>query len=548
MNTLLYLLQVNLYLLLFYVLYLVLLRNETFFKMNRFYLVGSALLSLGIPLLKLQWVKELFTGKDVFQVRQKISNVIENRDFIGKPFGSPAPTIGESATTLSNLQLVGIIYGLVTLFFLLNFIRNLYLLNTAMKSPKKKKAFSFFKTVIVDDELEGKDTIVDHEMVHVRQWHSLDVIFFEVFTAFNWFNPVAFLYRKAIKDIHEFIADDIAASRLDNRSNYTLLLVSNVFGAKPQELTNSFFNQSLLKRRIIMLHKTKSRQVAILKYGLSVPLFASMVIFSSATATAENMAKAMQNSQIVEALSEAKPIPIQEIETPSLIRQVSAEKKPKSVVAKPGDTKIRVSNQSVDPEKSNAQNLMDYLSRFRSKQSPFDNEYAEGVSYYSFDVDDHKIAKNFKVIKSVSPNKEARLLIHLAAFKDTVSLKKGTYNFYQGEHFGFAGDDPAKYLDKDISVIFGSISILNSEFITRDETNSEAGRIVNYLRVPTLTAPVILVDGKVISYKVKDALIELGETIDRKQQKIDILTGDAAVAAYNESARNGLILITTVKR
>jgi hypothetical protein len=57
-----------------------------------------------------------------------------------------------------------------------------------------------------------------------------------------------------------------------------------------------------------------------------------------------------------------------------------------------------------------------------------------------------------------------------------------------------------------------------------------------------------LVDGKVISYKVKDALIELGETIDRKQQKIDILTGDAAVAAYNESARNGLILITTIKR
>lgn len=126
MNTLMYLLQVNLYLLLFYFLYLVLLRNETFFKMNRFYLVGSALLSLGIPLLKLHWVKELFLGKEVFQVRQKISSVIENRDFIGKPFGSPAPTIGESATTLSNLQLVGILYGLVTLFFLLNFLRNLY--------------------------------------------------------------------------------------------------------------------------------------------------------------------------------------------------------------------------------------------------------------------------------------------------------------------------------------------------------------------------------------------------------------------------------------
>ena len=76
MNALMYLLQVNVYLLLFYLLYLALLRNETFFKMNRFYLVGSALLSLAIPLIKLEWVKELFLGEQIHQVTQSISSAI----------------------------------------------------------------------------------------------------------------------------------------------------------------------------------------------------------------------------------------------------------------------------------------------------------------------------------------------------------------------------------------------------------------------------------------------------------------------------------------
>ncbi|RZK69297.1 MAG: hypothetical protein EOO85_22665, partial [Pedobacter sp.] len=306
MIILMYLLQVNLYLFLFYFLYFVLLRNETFFKINRFYLVGSALLSLAIPIMKLQWVKELFIGQHALEVTQKIGKVIENENAIIRPLSNQSQTLIGSATAMSNIQMVGMIYGFVTLLFILNFLRKLYLLQVTISSSNRNKAFSFFKKVVVDSEMEGKETIINHEMIHVKQWHSLDVIFFELFTAFNWFNPIVFLYRKAIKDIHEFIADDAAASTMKDKSAYTLLLVSNVFGAKPQYLTNSFFNQSILKRRIMMLHKTKSRQVAILKYGLSVPLFVSMVLFSSATATAEKLSKAIETSPMIELLSNAE--------------------------------------------------------------------------------------------------------------------------------------------------------------------------------------------------------------------------------------------------
>jgi hypothetical protein len=302
MNAIMYLLQVNLYLLLFYLLYFLLLCNETFFKMNRYYLVGSAILSMAIPLTRLNWVKELFFGETVFEVSQRVHNVITSESLISNTANINDPSVSSTILSFSNLQLLAFVYCSITLLLVLNLLRKLYLVRYALQSNQKDKSFSFFSKVVVDDKLEGKEIIVNHEMVHVRQWHSLDVIFFEVFAAFNWFNPVAFLYKKAIKDIHEFIADEDAAASLEDKSAYTLLLVSNVFGTKPQQLTNNFFNQSLLKRRIIMLHKTKSRQVAVLKYGLSVPLFVSMIIFSSATATAEKLTKAIETSPVVEVL------------------------------------------------------------------------------------------------------------------------------------------------------------------------------------------------------------------------------------------------------
>jgi hypothetical protein len=545
MIILMYLLQVNLYLFLFYFLYFVLLRNETFFKINRFYLVGSALLSLAIPIVRLQWVKELFIGQHALEATQKIGRVMENENAIIRPLSNQSQTLIGSSTAMSNIQMVGMIYGFVTLLFILNFLRKLYLLQVTIISSNKNKAYSFFKKVVVDSEMEGKETIINHEMIHVKQWHSLDVIFFELFTAFNWFNPIVFLYRTAIKDIHEFIADEAAASTMSDKSAYTLLLVSNVFGAKPQYLTNSFFNQSILKRRIMMLHKTKSRQVAILKYGLSVPLFVSMVLFSSATATAEKLTKAIKTSPMIELLSNAELSPIREIELPSTKPNVIKKEQVASTPVQPKNDGIQKSKDSVQ---GTLQNFIDYVGLFWKKQSPFNSEFGVGVSYYSFDVDENKRASNFKVIKSVSQDKEARMLIHLSAFKDSINLAKGTYNFYEGDYFGFAGDNSADHLDKDIHATFGSIGNVMSELITRDETRTKAARIVNYLKVPYLTSPIILVDGKEIKYKVNDKVMELGVTIDTKQQELKILKGDAAVAAYNESARNGLIMITTTKK
>ena len=276
MNGLIYLLQVNLYLLLFYLFYLVLLRNETFFKLNRVYLVSSAIVSLLIPILRSDWVRELFVTEKVYSVTQSVGSAII-------VYSAPVTTKPEGVSTQ---QLIWIIYAIGAGAAFLHFLWKLYRVSKSLRSNPEKQAFSFFKKVAVDENLPEKELIIKHELVHVKQWHSADVIFFELLTIVNWFNPIAYLYKKAVKNIHEFIADETAAN--PDKASYAMLLLTTTFGVQPHQLTNSFFNQSILKRRIFMLHKTKSRKAAILKYGLSAPLFAGMVILSSATVDKSN--------------------------------------------------------------------------------------------------------------------------------------------------------------------------------------------------------------------------------------------------------------------
>jgi len=546
MNALTYLLQVNLYLLLFYLFYLVLLRNETFFKLNRFYLVGSAALALFIPLLRADWIKELFVTEKVQQLAQSIEAVV---------------TVAQTTTTITTLKAEEsllrstewflIIYGLVTAVFMLNFLRKLYLLNQILKRGNKGQAFSFFNTISVDNELEGQETIMKHELVHAKQWHSADVIFFELFTAMNWFNPIAYLYKNAIKNIHEFIADETAASTLESKSAYAILLVSNVFDTQPQQLTNSFYNQSLLKRRIIMLHKTKSRKVAILKYGLSVPLFAGMVIFSSATGAEVKILNSVKEQviPIINSLPQAELKPIEEIKVPLTTLKISPAQTKKLSLSDQVKNNQEISGTDKIKSQANQKDLehfKDYIRAFFNKEKAKEyREYNEATVYFSFDVNKERLTGNYKIIKSTGSDWEKEMLTYMASFKDTVSLKPGTYNFFQS--YQFEGNEIVeKDLKKDPHFLFGNTLRTLSTFTAADETKGAAGKIVNYIKVANLKEPIILLNGKEVNYKLTEKGFMIENTLYPKFPKITVYRGDDAVANYNESARKkGLIVLTT---
>ncbi|WP_081681383.1 M56 family metallopeptidase [Flectobacillus major] len=276
MNWLHYLLQVNLYMILFYGFYHFLLRKETFFHLNRAYLLAAAALSFFIPSIQLESLKDWFVTEQVYQT---ISVIYDPSVYYDKSeaFSLPTWNIGD---LISFAYIIGVLVGVGRLGLQMAYLGNLL----RDKNHKGiKSAFSFFNFLFVSKDLKMRDVIVEHEYVHIRQIHSADVLFFELIAIFNWFNPVVFLYKKSIRHIHEFIADEIASRRKLSKEEYAMLLFNEQFGVNMIPLTNNFFNESLLKIRVKMLLQERSDDKSMLKYGLVIPLFLLMVVMSSAT-------------------------------------------------------------------------------------------------------------------------------------------------------------------------------------------------------------------------------------------------------------------------
>jgi len=265
-----YLLLVNIYLLLFYVFYSLMLARETFFQLNRIYLVAAAALSFIIPLIQATWVQNLF-----------ITQNVQYRIYSSPVFVYKFNPVKDTSITIGEILLVVYLTGI--LFLLARFIKQLYTLKKVINQPQPNAPYSFFKKVKLGDDIINRDSIAAHEQVHAHQWHSADVLLIELVMIVNWFNPVVYFYRIAIKRIHEFIADKHAIQTGGNKADYALLLLSKTFNTQVHELVNPFYNHSLIKQRIMMLQKNKSSRVALLKYCLSAPLFILMLILSSAT-------------------------------------------------------------------------------------------------------------------------------------------------------------------------------------------------------------------------------------------------------------------------
>lgn len=264
-------LLVNIYLTLFFGFYSLLLRRETFFQLNRIYLVGTAILSFFIPLIESEWVKGLFITQ---QVQYSI-------------YGTGVITITDLAPMKNNPLTIGqlliILYGAGVIFLAAKLILQLLLLRRIIKDPTPAASYSFFNKIKVQAGIDGKDVIESHELVHARQFHSADVLIIEAVMIINWFNPVVYLYRFAIKHVHEYIADRHTLDKGTNKADYAMLLLSQTFDTPTHQLVNPFFNHSLLKKRIMMLQKNRSQRIKLIKYGLSAPLFILMLVLSSAT-------------------------------------------------------------------------------------------------------------------------------------------------------------------------------------------------------------------------------------------------------------------------
>lgn len=295
-----YLLQVNIYLIIFYCFYQLLLAKETYFVLNRVYLMAAGLLSLTIPFLRFEWFSKQEVTQKIYVSVDQLNALVAQVNIV------------DDAAEFNWGNLIVIIYLAGIVFCIVKFIYQLLAIQKMFANIANGSAFSFFKKKAITANLPHIATVHLHEDIHIKQLHSIDVIFFEIIGILTWFNPIIYAYKKTIKNIHEYLADEAAANFQGDKEAYAMLLLSQAFGVKPHTLTNHFYNKSLIKKRILMLHKQRSKKTAILKYGLFVPLFALTLVLSSATIR--------KNDQI---LAVAEKIPLNNAN--KLVSQVIAE-------------------------------------------------------------------------------------------------------------------------------------------------------------------------------------------------------------------------------
>ena len=263
--------QINLFLVVFYAIYWLFLRKETFHQVNRFYLIGSSIISVLLPFADLSSVK-------TWALAGQIQSLIYEYDL---------PELVVSQNTEHKLNwvlIISILYLTIVAFLFLKLAFGVARAYAIIQSPSfnESNAFSFFGIIKIDKKLPHFRTIRAHERVHTLQLHFLDLFFFELLTMVFWCNPVVYLYRATIKNLHEFLADEEASRTLPTVADYATLLLSKQFKIAPEHLfVQQFHKKSTLKVRIQMLLKGKSNNWAILKYGVVAPILFMAVMVSS---------------------------------------------------------------------------------------------------------------------------------------------------------------------------------------------------------------------------------------------------------------------------
>ncbi|MBC7616118.1 MAG: hypothetical protein H7202_08635 [Pedobacter sp.] len=290
MELLNYLLKVSACSALFFAFYLLVLRKLTFFKINRFYLLLSLVISFIIPALQFTIERKMETSTEVV-VSPTVSDsqIVNNVVLLSQ---IEVKSLQINATGDFNwLNVLPIAYGLVVCTLLLMAIRRLFQLFRQAKAYKtkvnglmvisKNAGFtncSFFNYVFIDENsLSEKElaVILAHEQVHSRQYHSVDKLIMIIAKAVLWFNPIIYLYDKALEQAHEYEADETTSLKVGTEQ-YAALLLQLAVSKSSNPLIHNFV-KSPIKQRIKMLFNSKSKNMKKLCYLLILPMALGLV-------------------------------------------------------------------------------------------------------------------------------------------------------------------------------------------------------------------------------------------------------------------------------
>ena len=286
-----YLLKSGCCLVIFYIFFKLMMSRSTFFRFNRItLLVGLSGCTL-LPLIELTTTEETFLHTPLYaihEILQSTEQVMSNPEEPGNEI-----LLSEKNTEISSLNWIpvtlGTIYGAGALLtFVWLSVSTCRLAQLIRMSEKKRygnyilviprqpiASFSWGRYIVVSasDYSRQSEEVLLHEMMHLRNHHTLDLLFMQIFLLVHWFNPVIWLLKRELQEIHEFEADNGVINTGVDATKYQLLLVKKAVGTRLYSMANGF-NHSKLKKRITMMLKERTNRWARLKLLLAVPVMA----------------------------------------------------------------------------------------------------------------------------------------------------------------------------------------------------------------------------------------------------------------------------------
>lgn len=270
--------------------YHLVLEREKMHQFNRFYLLLTIAIAFVIPFVTFEIIKIV----PVVQHFEPLHTVITSSEVPENEIQENSLTIKENSHFTAYL--LWSLYGIVSLFLLFRFGKNIWKLISKSKSNpivKYKNAnlilieeptlpHTFLNSIFINfndyNNRNIEDELYTHELVHVTQKHTLDILFIELLKVIFWFNPLFAFYKKAIQLNHEFLADEEIVKTYNNVPFYQNLLLQKGSG-NPTIYLASNLNYAITKKRLLMMTKSTSQKIALLKKAAIVPILAGLIYF-----------------------------------------------------------------------------------------------------------------------------------------------------------------------------------------------------------------------------------------------------------------------------
>lgn len=372
-----------------YLVYWFFLRKDTNFRLNRFYLISSVIVSFIIPLMSF--------NVNFSETNSNVSILLDSLTVTAGKLNSVYTNNSGLTDILLSIYLTGVfIFMCRFLFNLFQIFRIIKRYNVSNRegfnivfTDARLAPFSFFNWIFIDRNIQGEDAerILKHELIHVSQKHSIDVILMELLIIFQWFNPIAWIYRHSITEVHEFLADEGAVKKGIEIRMYQQLLLSMAMGISTSELSNNF-NYSLIKKRIFMMTRKKSGKYTSLKGFVAIPVLALTIIIFACNKENPTESNNVMPDKNAKALTESN--------TKEEFKEI--EKQPEFVGGKEAMMKFLM-NEVKYPAKAK-------------------NEGVQGKVIVSFDITETGKIANAKVEQSVNPELDSEALRVISSMPD----------------------------------------------------------------------------------------------------------------------------------